>query len=83
MQKRESRLGRSAKETNHVNQDDGEVGGVGADSSPRDALRPLAGIPGGILAGAVDREGQGGGSEEEGGGEGGEGTHYSGWKGGR
>ena len=65
------------KETNHVNQDDGEVGRVGADGGPRDALRPLAGIPGGILAGTVDGEGQGSGSKEEGGGEDGEGTHYS------
>ena len=80
---REARSVGSVKETNHVNQDNGEVGGVGADCGPRDALRPLAGIPSGILTGAVDGEGQSGGSEEEDSGEGGEGTHYwleGGWQ---
>jgi len=81
MGKRGSRLGGNATETNHVNQDDGEVGGVSADGTPGDGLGPLAGIPGGILARAGDGEGQGGGSEEEGSGEGGEGTHDFGWKG--
>ena len=78
---RESRLGRSTMETNHVNQDDGEVGGVSGDGTPRNGLRLLAGIPGGILARAGDGEGQGGSSEEEGCGEGGEGTHHFGWEG--
>ena len=74
----ESRLGRRAAEANHVNQKDGEVGGVGCDGTPRDGLRPLAGIPGCGLARVGEGEGQSGGREEESCGEGGEGTHYCG-----
>ena len=37
-------------ETNHVDQNNGEVGGVGGDGRPFTILRPDAGIPSGILA---------------------------------
>ena len=70
-------------ETNHVHQNNGKVGGVGRDETPRDGLGPRAGIPGCGLARAGDGEGQGSGGKEEGGGEGGEGTHRFGREGDR
>ena len=73
--KDEHHLGGNATETNHVNQDDREVGGVSGDGSPRDSLAPRASIPGGTLSRTGDGKGQSGGGKEEGGGEAGEGTH--------
>ena len=75
------RLCRNAMETNHVGQEDREVGGVAGDGIPGDGLRLLAGIPGSTVGGAGNGEGQGGGGKEEDRGEGREGTHHCSRKG--